>query len=170
MPKYNTRSTEHHNRIECLRTIPRSALDLCDWSDSRCGRFHHQGKCSWHTPLLGETHMQHGRGGKDKLFSLSEIESPFCPSGHHWTMTIHNFSVTYIDITCTNYPMWLSLKLHKHHDNDCLPNCVIFNSLWWTVTTWRFCQLFRTNSVAQEPEGSSPHSQQPATGPCPEPV
>jgi hypothetical protein len=27
-----------------------------------------------------------------------------------------------------------------------------------------------TNSVAQEPEGSSPHSQQPATGPCPERV
>jgi hypothetical protein len=25
-----------------------------------------------------------------------------------------------------------------------------------------------TNSVEQEPEGSSPHSQQPATGPCPE--
>jgi hypothetical protein len=24
--------------------------------------------------------------------------------------------------------------------------------------------------MAQEPEGSSPHSQQPATGPCPEPV
>jgi hypothetical protein len=30
------------------------------------------------------------------------------------------------------------------------------------------CKL--TDSVAQEPEGSSPHSQQPATGPCPEPV
>jgi hypothetical protein len=27
-----------------------------------------------------------------------------------------------------------------------------------------------TNSVEQEPEGSSSHSQQPATGPCPEPV
>jgi hypothetical protein len=27
-----------------------------------------------------------------------------------------------------------------------------------------------TKSVAQEPEDSSPHSQQPATGPCPEPV
>jgi hypothetical protein len=27
-----------------------------------------------------------------------------------------------------------------------------------------------TNSVAQELEGSSPHSQQPATGPCPEQV
>jgi hypothetical protein len=27
-----------------------------------------------------------------------------------------------------------------------------------------------TNSVAPEPEGSSPHSQQPATGPCPEPA
>jgi hypothetical protein len=27
-----------------------------------------------------------------------------------------------------------------------------------------------TNSVAQEPEGSSRHSQQPATDPCPEPV
>jgi hypothetical protein len=27
-----------------------------------------------------------------------------------------------------------------------------------------------TNSVAQEPEGSSPHSQQPATGPYPVPV
>jgi hypothetical protein len=24
--------------------------------------------------------------------------------------------------------------------------------------------------MAQEPEGSSPHSQQPTTGPCPEPV
>jgi hypothetical protein len=31
-------------------------------------------------------------------------------------------------------------------------------------------QLILANSVAQEPEGSSPHSQQPATGPCPEPV
>jgi hypothetical protein len=29
---------------------------------------------------------------------------------------------------------------------------------------------FLTNSVAQEPEGSSPHSQQPANSPCPEPV
>jgi hypothetical protein len=27
-----------------------------------------------------------------------------------------------------------------------------------------------TNSMAQEPEGSSQHSQQPATGPCPETV
>jgi hypothetical protein len=27
-----------------------------------------------------------------------------------------------------------------------------------------------TNSVAQEPEGPSPHSQQPATGPYPEPA
>jgi hypothetical protein len=27
-----------------------------------------------------------------------------------------------------------------------------------------------TNSVAQEPEGSTPHTQQPAIGPCPEPV
>jgi hypothetical protein len=26
-----------------------------------------------------------------------------------------------------------------------------------------------TKSVAQEPEGSSPHSQQPTTGPCPKP-
>jgi hypothetical protein len=26
--------------------------------------------------------------------------------------------------------------------------------------------VFLTNSVAQEPEGSSPHSQQPAIGPC----
>jgi hypothetical protein len=29
---------------------------------------------------------------------------------------------------------------------------------------------YLSNSVAQEPEGSSPHSPQPATGPCPEPV
>jgi hypothetical protein len=28
----------------------------------------------------------------------------------------------------------------------------------------------KTNSVVQEPEGSSPHSQQPATGPYPKPV
>jgi hypothetical protein len=31
-------------------------------------------------------------------------------------------------------------------------------------------ELNITNSVAQEPEGSSPHSQQPVTDPCPEPV
>jgi hypothetical protein len=30
--------------------------------------------------------------------------------------------------------------------------------------------LTLTNSMAQKTEGSSPHSQQPATGPCPEPV
>jgi hypothetical protein len=30
--------------------------------------------------------------------------------------------------------------------------------------------VIKTNSVAQEPEGSSPHSKQPATGPYPEPV
>jgi hypothetical protein len=29
-------------------------------------------------------------------------------------------------------------------------------------------QAVVTNSVAQEPEGSSPHTQQPVTGPCPE--
>jgi hypothetical protein len=29
---------------------------------------------------------------------------------------------------------------------------------------------YLTNFVAQEPEGSSPHSQQPATGPCPQTV
>jgi hypothetical protein len=31
-------------------------------------------------------------------------------------------------------------------------------------------QWILTNSVVQEPEGSSLHSQQPATGPCPETV
>jgi hypothetical protein len=30
--------------------------------------------------------------------------------------------------------------------------------------------IYIYNSVVQEPEGSSPHSQQPATGPCPETV
>jgi hypothetical protein len=40
--------------------------------------------------------------------------------------------------------------------------------LRWTVAHWHhFC---KTNSVAQEPEGSSPHSQQLATGPYHEPV
>jgi hypothetical protein len=34
-------------------------------------------------------------------------------------------------------------------------------------TLW---SLKLTNYMAQEPEGSSPHSQQPATGPCPETV
>jgi hypothetical protein len=29
---------------------------------------------------------------------------------------------------------------------------------------------FYVTKMAQEPEGSSPHSQQPATGLCPEPV
>jgi hypothetical protein len=33
-----------------------------------------------------------------------------------------------------------------------------------------YTSIYINNSVAQEPEGSSPHSQQPATGPCPKPV
>jgi hypothetical protein len=39
-----------------------------------------------------------------------------------------------------------------------------------TVFCKRQLNVAITNSVEQEPEGSSPHSQQPATGPCPEPV
>jgi hypothetical protein len=43
-----------------------------------------------------------------------------------------------------------------------------------TVTSQNFLLvvgvLRLTNSVAQEPEGSSPHSPQPATDPCPEPA
>jgi hypothetical protein len=35
---------------------------------------------------------------------------------------------------------------------------------------WVSQSFFITNSVAQEPEDSSPNSQQPAIGPCPEPV
>jgi hypothetical protein len=46
----------------------------------------------------------------------------------------------------------------------------IFNTYGVTVSIPGAFPLFNSNSVAQEPEGSSPHSQQPATGPCPEPV
>jgi hypothetical protein len=41
-----------------------------------------------------------------------------------------------------------------------------YNMTYFTIIS----TMSLTNSVAQEPEGSSPHSQQPATGPCPEPV
>jgi hypothetical protein len=54
---------------------------------------------------------------------------------------------------------WLT-RLHRTH------HLISFNRHHRTLATLRKL----TNSVAQEPEGSSPHSQQPATGPCPEPV
>jgi hypothetical protein len=38
------------------------------------------------------------------------------------------------------------------------------------LSVLKILHRYITNSVAQEPEGSTPHSQQPATGPCPEPV
>jgi hypothetical protein len=38
------------------------------------------------------------------------------------------------------------------------------------TSLYQLYQLLLTNSVVQEPEGRSPHSQQPATGPYPEPV
>jgi hypothetical protein len=41
----------------------------------------------------------------------------------------------------------------------------IFNSKNTGINPWKL-----THSLAQEPEGSSPHPQQPATGPCPETV
>jgi hypothetical protein len=43
-------------------------------------------------------------------------------------------------------------------------------SVFQSILHFVFFRKQLTNSVAQEPEGSSPHSQQPATGPCPEPV
>jgi hypothetical protein len=41
---------------------------------------------------------------------------------------------------------------------------------YYPYKAYIFLRNVLTNSVAQEPEGSSPHSQQPATGPCPETV
>jgi hypothetical protein len=38
------------------------------------------------------------------------------------------------------------------------------------MNQWKCQDKTVTNSEAQEPEGSTPHSQQPATGTCPEPV
>jgi hypothetical protein len=51
-------------------------------------------------------------------------------------------------------------------------NCIISEltcySSWWNCISKLICTV--TNYVAQEPEGSSPHSQQPATSPYSEPV
>jgi hypothetical protein len=44
------------------------------------------------------------------------------------------------------------------------------NKTWIEVNSNTMNSVKLTNSVAQEPEGSSPHSQQSATGPCPETV
>jgi hypothetical protein len=43
-------------------------------------------------------------------------------------------------------------------------------SLFSVTKDPKYIKWKETNSVAQEPEGSSPHSQQPATVPCSEPV
>jgi hypothetical protein len=45
---------------------------------------------------------------------------------------------------------------------------ISFSQFWGINEVFLWEQ--QTKSVAQEPEGSSPHSQQPATGPYPEPV
>jgi hypothetical protein len=49
-----------------------------------------------------------------------------------------------------------------------MQNVLVINNKIWK--TWITLPSHPTNSVAQEPEGSSPHTQQPATGPCPETV
>jgi hypothetical protein len=48
-------------------------------------------------------------------------------------------------------------------------NVILFNRKQFVISTfdWSYARL--TNSVAPEPAGSSPYSQEPATGPYPEP-
>jgi carotenoid cleavage dioxygenase-like enzyme len=60
--------------------------------------------------------------------------------------------------------MW---NTHMVHDfvSTIKYTCFIHNSIDYNCMFTN-----RDISVAQEPEGSSPHSQQPATGPCPETV
>jgi hypothetical protein len=55
-------------------------------------------------------------------------------------------------------------------DGTCTPSCNINTQGVHFKTKTKFHFVTLTNSVAQEPEGSSPHSQQPATVTYPEPV
>jgi hypothetical protein len=64
-------------------------------------------------------------------------------------------------------------EFYTEGSNVC-PPCSYFRFFAKVVSLKVVCILniclTKTDSVAQEPEGSSPHSQQPATGPCTEPV
>jgi hypothetical protein len=61
-----------------------------------------------------------------------------------------------------------------HKPNAFQPTCwqssVVKNTNTYIYIWFNKFFFLLTTSVAKEPEGSSPHSQQPATGPCPEPV
>jgi hypothetical protein len=102
---------------------------------------------------------------------------------------IHNHAHNPVGIYLKN---WVQHKWHKLYftqqrwtDNNSLVfKCILHNIIMRytnNFTSYIISRLFAvrnkyqfysvlTNSVAQESQGSSPHWQQPATGPCPEPV
>jgi hypothetical protein len=62
-------------------------------------------------------------------------------------------------------------RLHSFYTPILFPVTDFAPSVQTSVNLYQsFSWFVRTNSVEQEPEGSSPHSQQLATGPCTEPV
>jgi hypothetical protein len=69
--------------------------------------------------------------------------------------------------------MMMRLTLHPYTSQQLvfLETTLCLKSFFYNyVSSEKVCHSYLTNSVAQEPEGSSPHSPQPATGLCPEPV
>jgi hypothetical protein len=62
--------------------------------------------------------------------------------------------------TTNNARVWVGIRIREQFQTqECLDKAV-----QWRITN------YLTNSVAPETEGSSPHSQQPASGPYPEPT
>jgi hypothetical protein len=70
-----------------------------------------------------------------------------------------------LEVPCRKILQHVKDPLNSHGDGQ-----INSHSLLPFSYSLQRCLCWLTNSVAQEPEGSSPHSQQPATGPCSEPV
>jgi hypothetical protein len=74
-------------------------------------------------------------------------------------------------VTCSHHAQFSCRPWTRLKPRHCRSKIVHVKQLYYAAYTRNnFCKWRMTNSVAQEPEGSSPQSQQPATSPYPEPV
>jgi uncharacterized protein with PQ loop repeat len=84
-------------------------------------------------------------------------------AAHRYVLTLRRWIFTGITLNIWLYSSYVTNIQRETYRTSHLPV-----SLVWNMTSINLSTRILTNSVAQELEGSSPHSQQPATGPCPE--
>jgi hypothetical protein len=78
--------------------------------------------------------------------------------------------LSFVCRTIVHYRIYLFIYCEIELLNTIIKYSTLSDKLHCGYTKYKKLTTYLPNSVAQEPEGSSQHSQQPATGPCPEPV